>query len=689
MADKNVKFLVGTETNFTTTSKKPENVPGSVYLTTVDNGRGYMYYGDGTNFLNIVPKLLSVSNGGTGRNTLTKGYALLGNGTSSVELRPITNNTGSSHISASTNLITANTLAYWDGSYDNSDDHKSRIIYLGTVTKGVWNASTIVVGKGGTGKTTLTQNGVVYGNAANPVGVTAAGAQGTVLCSTGTSNAPAFAAPTVSWVGGNSSGPTFRFNIGNKNYDAVIPSASEDASGIVTTGTQTFNGGKTFTVDMNTSSVVPIVNNKYESGSSTAQWKIVHSNAYYLYDSNKNQIGSWYCKVAGTAASGNIAGNQGEAYFVIGNNKAYTAAGNSKGFLVIYNRPSSTTAGYKTTLHSQAKTSDKTVAIPNYTGNMVIADTAYADPTSETSYKIPFYTADHALMGINGGFRAQVKKGTTSVAGVSNLVLGNSTKSGSNANSRGGIVLYDTGADCVTITKKASGNTSATAYSFEIPKPSDATSTWEFMYHKSNESIGSTNQPVYVTSSGLPAVVTSVAVSYGGTGKTTLTSNGILYGQGTGAVAVTAAGGQGTILSPNASGVPSFASPSWSWTAGTTAGPTLTLSIQSKNWTTAAIPSASNSASGIVTTGAQTFAGVKTFANTTASTAYNKGAVVIGGGLGVAGNIYSNGNLNMTGTGEFGGDITVEGGEIYLGSSATDRVTMSYANDTLTITFIE
>lgn len=182
---------------------------------------------------------------------------------------------------------------------------------------------------------------------------------------------------------------------------------------------------------------------------------------------------------------------------------------------------------------------------------------------------------------------------------------------------------------------------------------------------------------------------TIVEAGYGGTGRNTLTQNGVLFGNGTNALKVTAAGSQGQILSPDSSGVPSFASPSWSWTAGTTAGPILNLSIQSKSWSTTAIPSASGSASGIVTTDAQTFAGVKTFSNTTASTAYNKGAVVIGGGLGVAGNIYSNGNLNMTGTGTFGGDITVTGGDIYLGPSATDRVQMTYANDTLTITFIE
>jgi hypothetical protein len=48
------------------------------------------------------------------------------------------------------------------------------ITTLGTVTTGVWNASTIAVSYGGTGQTTLTSRGVVYGNGTSAAGVTAA-----------------------------------------------------------------------------------------------------------------------------------------------------------------------------------------------------------------------------------------------------------------------------------------------------------------------------------------------------------------------------------------------------------------------------------------------------------------------------------------------------------------------------------
>ena len=51
------------------------------------------------------------------------------------------------------------------------------------------------------------------------------------------------------------------------------------------------------------------------------------------------------------------------------------------------------------------------------------------------------------------------------------------------------------------------------------------------------------------------------------------------------------------------------------WTAGTTAGPTIKTTVNGVAGTAVAIPSASASASGIVTTGTQTFAGSKTFSS--------------------------------------------------------------------------
>lgn len=72
---------------------------------------------------NITPGVtgtLPVSNGGTGATTFTSGAALIGNGTGAIATRSITNNTSATYISASSNLTTANTLAYWNGAYNSS-----------------------------------------------------------------------------------------------------------------------------------------------------------------------------------------------------------------------------------------------------------------------------------------------------------------------------------------------------------------------------------------------------------------------------------------------------------------------------------------------------------------------------------------------------------------------------------------
>lgn len=79
--------------------------------------------------------ILPVSHGGTGKDTLTSGSALIGNGTSAVTLRAITNNTVATAVTASTNLITANTLYYHKGN--------SNIVTVGTITSGTWHGSTI------------------------------------------------------------------------------------------------------------------------------------------------------------------------------------------------------------------------------------------------------------------------------------------------------------------------------------------------------------------------------------------------------------------------------------------------------------------------------------------------------------------------------------------------------------------
>ena len=677
MADTNVKLLFGTETNFTTDGKKPANTKGSVYFTTVDTARGYLYFGDGTNFLNIVPKLLGVPNGGTGRATLDSGKALIGNGTGAVNLRSITNNTSVNRIAASTNLITANTLAFWNGAYDTNGN--SRIASVGTIKYGTWEASTVAVGYGGTGKKTFTVNSLLYGNTNNALQETNVGTDGQVLASV--AGVPTFVTPTISWDEGGSAGPTLRFVISDEAYTAVIPSATKDNSGIVTTAEQYFAGVKRFTNDIIASNIRPSAINTYSLGSATLPWHTTHTRQLQIRNSKAGCVGQFYSQTLGTTSA------QGIATLEIGNNKNATTADNARGYLDIFG-----TSTTKTRIQTESSSSDKTVTIPNYTGYMVIGTNSVVNPTSATTYYLPFYQTQYKRLGCNDGFRLTSLEGTDSALGYSQLVLGNNTKQNTAKNKYGLIKFYGRDAESYTLTTPTSTTTETGTnivdYTLYLPTPSATTGTAELLYHDVGTSIGSTSRPVYIGTNGKPALVTKIAVSYGGTGAQTFTSNGILYGAGTDAIKATAAGTQGQILSVNSSGTPGFGSPSWSWANGGASGPTLTLTIQDKAWTTAAIPSASGSVSGIVTTGTQTFAGIKTFSNTTASTSYTTGAVKISGGLGVAGNVYSNSNVVATGYGSFGGDVYAKGGEVYIGPDG-GRATLSYDGntDTLTISF--
>lgn len=88
--------------------------------------------------------------------------------------------------------------------------------------------------------------------------------------------------------------------------------------------------------------------------------------------------------------------------------------------------------------------------------------------------------------------------------------------------------------------------------------------------------------------------------------------------------------------------------------AGTTAGPTLDLTMSGSgapDLTAVAIPSASGTASGIVTTGTQTFAGTKTFSSTiTADISGNSGTVTNG--------VYTTGDQTVGGAKTFSSPIT-------------------------------
>lgn len=172
----------------------------------------------------------NVAHGGTGRTTLTSGSVLVGNGQSQVSLRPITDITTAGTVTASTNLITANTLNHWTGS--------TNITTVGTIASGTWSGSTIAVTKGGTGTTTAPKaGGIIYGSSTSAYGCTNAGTSGYLLQSGGT-GAP-------SWIQAT-------------NANTVSTIVKRDSSGNFSAGTITaaLNGNATTATSLQTTCTI-------------------------------------------------------------------------------------------------------------------------------------------------------------------------------------------------------------------------------------------------------------------------------------------------------------------------------------------------------------------------------------------------------------------------------------------------
>lgn len=108
--------------------------------------------------------------------------------------------------------------------------------------------STISVEHGGTGSNSLSAYSLLYGNGTNAVGQIPPMAQGRILVSGGTTSAPVYASPSLSFSTG-SSNPTISFTINGATYTSAtgIQSATGENPGIVSTTSQTFAGAKTFT----------------------------------------------------------------------------------------------------------------------------------------------------------------------------------------------------------------------------------------------------------------------------------------------------------------------------------------------------------------------------------------------------------------------------------------------------------
>lgn len=175
----------------------------------------------------------------------------------------------------------------------------------------------------------------------------------------------------------------------------------------------------------------------------------------------------------------------------------------------------------------------------------------------------------------------------------------------------------------------------------------------ELVYHSNGNTTGSAAAPVYIAASGAATECTTINVAHGGTGVATITNNGIMIGKGTNAVATIAPVAKGSILvSDGTNAAPKYAAPSLTWSAGNTfTAPTVSFNLNSQS-TSVTIPFASSSATGLVNTTTQTFAGAKTFsgAMTASSTLTATGKITANGGAEIKNNLIATSIISSTNT---------------------------------------
>jgi hypothetical protein len=167
-------------------------------------------------------------------------------------------------------------------------------------------------------------------------------------------------------------------------------------------------------------------------------------------------------------------------------------------------------------------------------------------------------------------------------------------------------------------------------------------------------------ESVYQDGASIAAGTAVLGVANGGTGAATLTTNGVLYGNGTSALAVTAAGTTGQVLVGNTGGAPSWATLTGIGVTSFSAG------------TTGLTPSTG-------TTGAITLAGTLGVANGgTGATTLSSGYLVKGNGTSAvsASVIYDNGTNVGIGTSAPGVKLDVIG--LVRGTSFTANSSSSY-----------
>jgi hypothetical protein len=436
-------------------------------------------------------------------------------------------------------------------------DGSGNVSALGTVASGTWNGSTIPVAYGGTGVTTSSgassvmlrdANQNVSINRLNQSTTTVAAAAGTTTLTV---------ASTFSWVLTGTGGQTFRLPDATTLTNTTAFEFNNNATGTLTIVDNA--SGAVGTIASGGAAAIALLSNATVAGT----WDV---HAYIpenvQWGTNSLALGSTVIS-GGTWQGGTIAsgyGGTGLTTFTAANNALYSTSSSAlaAGTLPIAagGTSATTAAGAFNALNPMTTTGDiiyeasagTAARLPIGTSTQVLTVSggipAWAAAPGSSTLNIQDFTATSGQTSftvtytvglVEGVYRNGIKLGTADYAATSGtaIVLGTGAITGDLIQ-----VVYFTAVAVTNVVNTFSAGTTGFT-------PSTATT-------------------------GAVTLAGTLAVGNGGTGATTFTTNGVLYGNGTSAVGVTAAGTTGQVLTATTSGAPTWAAAAGATITGTT-----------------------------------------------------------------------------------------------------------------------